>query len=119
MENIQDNFIRKILAVPHVVDGDTMDVVIDLGYDPITTKKRLRFLYIDTPERGEKGFDEAKAFVMQHVKAAETVWIQTTDFQRGSFRRWLAEIFIDDGDSIYSLNDLLLKEGLAVPYVDN
>ena len=43
------NFKFKIAAIEKVVDGDTMDVLIDLGFD-VMTRQRVRLLGIDTPE---------------------------------------------------------------------
>ena len=49
-------------TVYNVVDGDTIDVVVDLGFK-ITTKQRLRLNGIDTPEKGQPGFNEAKEWL--------------------------------------------------------
>lgn len=116
---IDDNFARRVISVPHYVDGDTVDLVIDLGFDPVTTKKRIRFEDIDTPERGKQGFDEAAKFTHEHLKNAREAVVVTDKWERGSFRRWIATIYIYDGEKEYSLNKLLLEKHLAVPYIED
>lgn len=115
---VEDNFVRKVIEVPHYVDGDTIDVVLDLGFDPVTVKKRLRFANIDTPEEGDEGFDEAAKFVHDHLSNAVEITIRTKNWEQGSFGRWVAVIFVNDGEKQYNLNYVLLEKHLAVPYFD-
>ena len=49
-----------------VVDGDTIDVMIDFGFD-IWGDRRLRLLNVDTPERGQENYTEATEFVKDKV----------------------------------------------------
>lgn len=95
--------------VINVVDGDTVDAVVDLGFK-IHTTQRFRLARIDTPERGQAGFIEAKIFVTDAVLNKE-VMISTEKVSK--FGYYLAEITLDTGDK---LNDVLIKEGLAKPY---
>jgi micrococcal nuclease len=106
-----DNYIRKATVI-NVVDGDTIDAVVDLGY-AMTTVQRFRLLSINTPERGEAGFTEAKDFVKDMI-LGKTVYIQSE--KSDSFGRYLANVYVVDGEFTYSLNDLLLSKGLAVPF---
>jgi micrococcal nuclease len=106
-----DNYIRKATVI-NIVDGDTIDAVVDLGY-AMTTVQRFRLLSVDTPERGQKGFSEAKQFV-KDIILNKTVYIQSE--KSDSFGRYLANVYFDDGDTIYLLNDLLLSRGFAVPF---
>lgn len=95
--------------VYNVVDGDTVDVAVDLGFK-ITINMRLRLHGIDTPERGQPGYDEAKAFVTKYI--GEDIIIRT--FKASKFGYYLAEIILLFDNSI--LNELLVQKALAKPY---
>jgi endonuclease YncB( thermonuclease family) len=107
------------------IDGDTNDVLVDGGFK-IYTKQRFRLLAstggVDTYELHDK--DPAKRLLAQQGKArsielappgsivaVRSVKAPKTD----SFGRWLAEIVTTNGQSV---GDVLLAEGLAVPWVD-
>ena len=51
-------FVYKVTAIEKVVDGDTVDVVIDLGFD-VRVSQRVRLLGIDTPESRTRDLEEA------------------------------------------------------------
>lgn len=109
------NFYEYKAKCINVVDGDTIDVQIDLGFK-MTTVQRLRLIDIDTPERGQEGYYEATEFTAYHVLGKE---IGITTHKTDSFGRYLAEVFVpyvDDFNDGYSLSDLLLHEGLAKLY---
>lgn len=108
MEEVKDNFIRKALIL-NIVDGDTLDGFVDLGYN-VWTKQRFRLLDVNTPERGVLGFKEATEFVKGRILGKE-VMIQSE--KDDSFGRWLATVFIDGT----TINLELLQNGLAVPFV--
>ena len=93
----------------NVVDGDTIDVLIDVGFD-FRTDQRLRLYGIDTPERGRPGFLEAKIWIQKRL-AGKT--LQVITYKKDSFGRWLALVYAD-GENV---NDQLVAEGLAVPYI--
>jgi micrococcal nuclease len=93
----------------YVVDGDTLDVSIDAGFD-FFTNQRLRLLGIDTPERNEKGYQEAKDFLKSMCLKKE---IQITTYKKDAFGRWLSVVHVQ-GENV---NELLLKNGLAKPYL--
>ena len=106
-----------------VVDGDTIDVMVDLGMG-VHRKERLRFSRVNAWEtRGEhreKGL-LAKARVADLLPLGERIIIKTEKDKRGKFGRYLAEIIIPASDwkeleEDTNLNDLLLKEGHAVLY---
>lgn len=94
----------------NVVDGDTMDVDIDVGFD-FFSKQRLRLYGVDTPERNMDGFKEATDFVKMMVLGKE---VQVTTYKKDSFGRWLSIVRVDG----VNLNDLLLEEKYAVVYKD-
>ena len=105
-------------TVLKVVDGDTIDVMVDLGMG-VHRKERLRFSRINAWEtRGEhkeKG-KLAKARVAELIPVGDKVLIKTQKDKKGKYGRYIAEIFIIDGILSTNLNDLLLNEGHAVLY---
>ena len=105
--------------VERVVDGDTMDVVIDLGFK-ITTNQRIRLQGIDTPEtyNVKKDSEEykkgiiAKDFVIRRVEENDNEAIVKTDKDVGKYGRYIATIYFHD--STTSLNDELVEKGFAI-----
>jgi len=104
-----------------VVDGDTIDVRIDLGFD-VSVKKRVRLLGINTPEtygtkkgsvEWQKGMD-AKWFVTDLIEGKK-IWVKTHLDKTGKYGRVLAQIY-HAGLDAKSLNDLLVESGHAVVY---
>ena len=97
--------------VVKVIDADTVDVVIDLGFG-ITIEERLRLYRIDAWEiRGEqrpRGI-EAKEFLIMKLTEAETIHIDVPEKERGKYGRVLATVYADGVD----LNALLVSEGHA------
>jgi len=107
-----------------VIDGDTIDVNIDLGFD-ISVKKRVRFVGINTPESRTRDLEEKKLGLAakDRVKSilAENDSFIVESKEVGKFGRVLGEIFINTVDSVeseeeISLNELLKTEGHAVEY---
>lgn len=108
--------------VTRVVDGDTLDLDIDLGFS-VTFNIRVRLLGVDTPETfGVKRDSEEYAAGVEARKFVEDfvamnggrVTVQTVKDKKGKFGRYLATIHA--GDVAASLNDLLLEKGLAKRY---
>ena len=91
------------------VDGDTVDVDVDLGFR-ITTHQRLRLLGVDTPERGQDGYHEATEFCKTVAPEGAEVVIRTE--KSDSFGRYLAHIEVFGR----SVADGLLIKGLAKVY---
>lgn len=104
-------------TIVRVIDGDTLDVDIDLGFH-VHIKERLRVARVDTPEiRGEERPEGLKssAFVKANLPVGEVVRIRTQ--KTGKFGRWLAEVWYNDEDGVpINLSDELLKRDLAKPY---
>ena len=100
------------------VDGDTVDVWVDTGFD-MRIKQRLRLHGIDTPETRTRDPVEKKAGLMAKARVQElleagkcyTIWT----IEKGKFGRYLARIYLDDKRR-RCVNDMLIKEDLAVPY---
>lgn len=102
----------KILSV---VDGDTVDVEIDLGFC-VLVRERMRLSGIDTAEltsplpEMRKLAQDAKAFMVKYVGAN----IVLKSFKKDKYGRFLAEIFIENDTE--SLNNYLIHAGLAKAY---
>ena len=110
------DFSYRVSKVTKVVDGDTIDVIIDLGFD-IMYKSRVRLFGIDTPESRTRDKVEkkygllAKEFLKNHLKGK--IVIKThKDSETGKFGRILGEIFVDG----ININELMCKKGHAVEY---
>ena len=107
--------------VTNVVDGDTIDVVIDLGFD-ILFKSRVRLAGIDTPEsrtsdKAEKVLGlEAKEYLKKHIKAAKKVVIRTEKMDSSEkYGRILGWVYLD-GES-ESINNKMINDGYAWGYL--
>ena len=104
-------------TIVRVVDGDTVDVDIDLGFDTWRCGERIRLYGIDTPECRTRDAEEkaagflAKDFVKNCLHVGGTYRLQTKE--KGKFGRYLGTIYLTDESSI---NAALVKERLAVPY---
>jgi len=107
-----------------IVDGDTIDAEIDLGFD-IKVKKRVRFMGINAPESRTKDLEEkarglaAKDRVKQLLDGCDNIQLKSHGI--GKFGRCLGEIMIDmvDGQeklTLESLNKILINEGHATEY---
>lgn len=103
--------------VTRIVDGDTIDAEIKLGFD-ITFKSRIRLYGVDTPESRTRNLDEkargklASAFLKEKIEGADFVKVQTKLDKKGKFGRVLGTIFADDLD----LNQEMINKHLAVAY---
>lgn len=100
----------RVLAVRKVVDGDTVDLVLDVGFY-LSAALRFRLLGVDTPERGQPGGAEATAFVQAWLAEQPDLTAHTR--KADSFGRWLVDVTREDGSS---LSAALLDAGHAVPY---
>ena len=110
--------------IERVVDGDTVDVKIDLGFD-IHHSARVRMMGIDTPEsrtrnKAEKVLGLAAKDRLKELlraKAGKKVKIATSKEGKGKFGRILADIItIDKEGNEINCNSQLIEEGHARPY---
>ena len=106
-------------TVDRVIDGDTIDVVLDLGFD-ISYRGRIRFEGINAPESRTRDAVEkqaglaAKRYVEDWINGLEKkVIIQTSLDDRGKYGRILGRILNDEGEC---LNDEMVSLGHAKPY---
>ena len=107
-----------------VVDGDTIDAMIDVGFD-IWVHKRIRYMGIDTWESRTRNLDEKKlglAAKERNKELLESVSSKPGYFRLrshgvGKYGRVLGEIFIQDVDGKqYNINEQLKLEGHAYEY---
>ena len=107
-----------------VVDGDTVDVDIDLGFGVWMRKERVRILGIDTPEsrtsdKVEKVYGNlAKEFVKDFLPVGSVQILQTEKDGTGKFGRILGKFLVFDKitDREMHLGDIMIREHLAVAY---
>ena len=110
-----------VKKVTNVVDGDTIDVEIDLGFD-ISFSSRVRLAGIDTPEsrttnKAEKVLGlEAKEYVKSKIKDAKEVVIKTGKMDSSEkYGRILGWLFLDG--SKVSVNEQMIADGYAWGYL--
>ena len=108
--------------VKRVVDGDTMDVVLDLGFD-IFHACRVRLAGIDTPESRTRDLDEkargklSKAYLKETIKGKKIVLKTKIKDAKGKFGRVIAEVWAEfEEGSMRNVNELMIKEAYAVKY---
>ena len=118
--NNKDPYIYRIRSIHKVVDGDTIDADIDLGFD-ISLTKRIRLAGVDTPESrtadaNEKKYGlESKEWLKKKVEGAKNILIKTElPDSTEKYGRIIGHLFINDQDT--SLNDQMITEGYAWEY---
>ena len=114
----------RVVSIDRVVDGDTIDVSIDLGFDLIK-KERVRIAGIDTPEKRTRDLEEKelgihatnwlKDKLTETIKGDEELIIRTElKGGVGKYGRLLGWLYIGDAD--VSLNEQMITEGYAWAY---
>jgi len=111
-------------VIVRVVDGDTVDVDIDLGFDMWLRKQRIRLYGVDTPESRTRDLEEkkygnaAKEFVKSFLPVGTTQVLKTKLDGRGKFGRILGEFIAYDinYDRESTVNQLLIDNFHAVQY---
>ena len=102
-----------------VVDGDTIDANIDLGFD-ITIHKRIRLAGIDSPESRTRDLEEKKKGLASKDRLFELIEkgdLIVESKEVGKYGRVLGTLHIHQEDSEpININDTLVKEGYAVEY---
>ena len=111
-------FVREVKGI---VDGDTIDVIIDLGFD-ILFSSRVRLAGIDTPEsrttdKAEKALGlEAKEYLKKQLKDAKSVVIRTEKMDSSEkYGRILGWVYVN-GES-ESVNNKMINDGYAWGYL--
>ena len=121
---------RYKVDVTRIVDGDTIDVDIDLGFGIWMKKQRVRLMGIDTPESRTKDLEEkfygkqAKKFLTSLLEETE---VQLVVHDKGKFGRIIGELFViqseNEGHPVFeintekSVNQLMMDNYHAVPYM--
>ena len=112
------------IKLDRIIDGDTIDAYIDLGFD-VSIKKRVRFAGINTPESRTRDLEEkARGLAAKHrlknlLEGANEIQLKSHGV--GKYGRCLGELHIDvvDGQeklTLENVNELLIKEGHATEY---
>ena len=114
----------RVVSVDKVLDGDTIDVTIDLGFD-LYKKERVRIAGVDTPEKRTRDLEEkvlgidATNWMKEHLE--ETIngddeLIIRTELKGGvgKYGRLLGWLYV--GDDAVSLNEQMITEGYAWEY---
>ncbi len=116
----KDPYIYRIKSVGRVVDGDTIDADIDLGFD-ISLTKRIRLAGIDTPESRTKDLKEkelgidAKNWLKHRLEGAKDIIIRTElPDSTEKYGRIIGHLYINGEDA--SLNNQMITEGYALAY---
>jgi len=114
-------------TILRVVDGDTVDALIDIGFS-VHVKKRIRLYGINAPESRTRDKEEkqrglaAKARLKELLKGNKNT-VQIKSHGVGKFGRCLGELFIDGSEMFsyepQSVNKLLIAEGHAVKYMSD
>ena len=114
----------RVTKINRVVDGDTIDVTIDLGFD-LYKKERVRVAGVDTPEKRTRDLEEKalgldatawlKTKLEETIKGDEELLIRTElKGGVGKYGRLLGWLYV--GDDALSLNEKMITEGYAWAY---
>jgi micrococcal nuclease len=116
----RDPYVYRIKSITKVVDGDTIDANIDLGFD-ISLTKRIRLAGIDSPESRttnlkEKALGlESKEWLKKTLEDAKDILIKTEKpDSTEKYGRIIGHLFINGQET--SLNNQMIDEGYALPY---
>ena len=116
----KDPYIYRIKSITKVVDGDTIDANIDLGFD-ISLTKRIRLAGIDTPESRTRNLEEkalgleSKEWLKKALEGAKDILIKTEKpDSTEKYGRIIGHLFVNDQET--SLNNQMIAEGYALEY---
>ena len=114
----------RVIKIDKVLDGDTIDVTIDLGFD-LYKKERVRIAGVDTPEKRTKNLEEKALGIdatnwlkkeLEDVLAGDDELIVRTELHGGvgKYGRLLGWLYV--GDEQVSLNEQMITQGYAHAY---
>ena len=119
--SLKDPYIYRVRQVHKVVDGDTIDVDIDLGFD-VSLAKRVRLAGVDTPESRTKDEVEkklgleSKDWLKKNLEGAKNIIIKTElPDSTEKYGRILGWLYINDQPA--SLNEQMIQQGYAWSYL--
>ena len=117
---MKDPYIYRVRQVHKVVDGDTIDANIDLGFN-VSLAKRVRLAGIDTPESRTRNLEEkklgleSKEWLKKALEGAKDILIKTElPDSTEKYGRIIGHLFINDQET--SLNNQMIAEGYALEY---
>jgi len=103
-----------------VIDGDTVDIDIDLGFNVILSNQRVRLAGLDAPESRTTNLEEKPRGLLSKKKVEEQLavgaWVKINtikDDSNDKFGRILGEFILDDGTNV---NNWLIENNYAVSY---
>ena len=104
-QETSENFVRNenLFLVTYIVDGDTIE---------IENGERIRLICIDTPEKGEEGYKEAKEY-LESLILNKNVKLKKDISERDKYNRLLRYVYLEDGTFV---NEIIVKEGYAEAY---
>ena len=114
----------RVIEINRVLDGDTIDVTIDLGFD-LYKKERVRIAGVDTPEKRTRDLEEKALGIdatnwlkekLEGAVAGDDDLVIRTELVGGvgKYGRLLGWLYI--GDAVLSLNERMIQEGYAWSY---
>ena len=114
----------RVTEITKVLDGDTIDVLIDLGFD-LFKKERVRIAGVDTPEKRTRDLEEKALGIdatnwlkekLESTLAGDDELTIRTELVGGvgKYGRLLGWLYV--GESVLSLNELMIEEGYAWAY---
>ena len=114
----------RVIEINRVLDGDTIDVTIDLGFD-LYKKERVRIAGVDTPEKRTRDLEEKALGIdatnwlkekLEGAVAGDDDLVIRTELVGGvgKYGRLLGWLYVGDGD--LSLNEQMIQEGYAWSY---
>ena len=115
----------RVSSIDRVVDGDTLDITFDLGFD-LSKKERVRVAGVDTPEKRTRDKEEKKLGLdatlwmedkLEDAKREQKSIMIRTELDKGAtgkYGRLLGWIYV--GDDVVSLNEQMIAQGYAWPY---
>ena len=118
-----DKYIYRA-KLDRVVDGDTVDALIDVGFD-IWFKKRIRFMGLDTWESRTRDLEEKKLGKLAKERTRQLLedvssksgYFRLKSHGLGKYGRVLGELFVMDADGKqWNFNETLIAEGHAYVY---
>ena len=107
----------RVKSITKVVDGDTFDCILDLGFD-VLLEARVRMLGIDTPESRTSDAEEkvygllSKEWLKHNIHGEQIIISTQVDNEKGKFGRILGIVFVDGKN----LNEAMIEEHMAVGY---
>lgn len=109
-DKVTNHFERA--EVTRVVDGDTVDMRIELGFG-LNMHDRFRLYGIDTPEKGKAGNTEATANLKRLIEGKT---VSFDYYKKDKYGRHLATIYVLVDGKLYDVNFLMVQHGHAKPY---